>query len=84
MAPVEHKTDTAQADVDYYSRGEFARFFLTFLAIFLVTAVGAFAARDDGLGWLEVLLAIPAVFTGACAVPALAGIVAPGPVNRWL
>jgi len=83
MTPVEHKTDIAQSDV-HYSRREFARHFLTFLGIFLVTAVGAFAARDHGLGWLEVLLAIPAVFMGTCAVATLAGIVAPGPVNRWL
>ena len=80
MGPVEHKTDTAQAEeVDYYSRGELARFFLTFLGIFLVTAVGAFAARDHGLGWLEVLLAIPAVFHGCMRGPRAGRHCRPGP-----
>jgi hypothetical protein len=83
MAPVEHTTDTAKAEVEY-SKREFARLFLAFLGISLVTAAGAFVARHHGLGWLEILLAIPAVFSGSCAVVTLAGIVAPGPVNRWL
>jgi hypothetical protein len=67
-----------------FSRADFARFFVTFLVVFLVTVAGAFVAGDHGLGWLQILLGIAAFIAGPCALAALAGIAAPHRVARWL